>query len=218
MARRFLRKYLPARERLQGDKRLARFGSLLRSPLIWQLNRHTVSKGVAVGVFWGFIPMVGQQIVAIFMAIRMRANVPLALAFTWISNPLTWGPIWYFCYKIGVRMTGVEPTVGFTEEMLAIKATMDELGFLEGFKTLGVFMLDNISRVLPLMVGSISLGIVASLSSYLACQWAWRANIARKWSRSGHTHKPRQIWLAWKGSKPRRLRRSAADRHRPTDE
>lgn len=61
---------------------------------LWRPCRDTVATGLAVGLFFGMLPMIPQSIFAGIVAMWMRANVPFALAATWLSNPLTNVPIW----------------------------------------------------------------------------------------------------------------------------
>ena len=60
------------------------------------------AKGVAVGVFSGCFPFFGfQTFLGIFLAKLARGNVFLAAVGTWISNPFTYIPLYYFNYKVG---------------------------------------------------------------------------------------------------------------------
>ena len=71
-----------------------------------------VAKGLAVGVFAGCFPFFGlQSLVSIFLAALLRGSKVAAMAATWISNPLTYVPIFIFNYKIGKLLLGTEDTV-----------------------------------------------------------------------------------------------------------
>ena len=60
------------------------------------------AKGAAIGIFLGCFPFVGlQTIVGVFIAKVLRGNIFLAAAGTWISNPLTFAPLYYFNFKVG---------------------------------------------------------------------------------------------------------------------
>jgi uncharacterized protein (DUF2062 family) len=61
---------------------------------LWKPCRDTVAVGLAVGLFFGMIPLIPQSIFAAIAAMRMKANIPFAIAITWLSNPLTNVPIW----------------------------------------------------------------------------------------------------------------------------
>ena len=63
---------------------------------------NAIAKGLAVGVFAGCFPLFGlQSLIGIFLATVVRGSKVAAVAATWISNPLTYVPIYIFNYKIG---------------------------------------------------------------------------------------------------------------------
>ena len=60
------------------------------------------AKGVAVGVFCGCFPFFGlQTLLGLFLAKAVKGNLFLAAIGTWISNPFTYIPLYYFNYKVG---------------------------------------------------------------------------------------------------------------------
>ena len=60
------------------------------------------AKGLAIGVFSGCFPFFGfQTLIGVFLAKLTRGNVYLAALGTWISNPFTYIPLYYFNYKVG---------------------------------------------------------------------------------------------------------------------
>ena len=60
------------------------------------------AKGLAIGVFSGCFPFFGFQIlIGVFLAKLAKGNIFLAAIGTWISNPLTYIPLYYFNYKVG---------------------------------------------------------------------------------------------------------------------
>ncbi|MBE9221925.1 DUF2062 domain-containing protein [Cyanobacterium stanieri LEGE 03274] len=62
-----------------------------------------IARGFAIGVFTGSFPFFGlQMIVALLLAIILRANKATAMMGTWISNPFTYVPIFLFNYQIGL--------------------------------------------------------------------------------------------------------------------
>ena len=65
-------------------------------------------KAIIPSLFWGFwvamLPIVGiQMLVVFFIALFLRANLPLIVAIQWISNPITMGPIFFANYRIGIE-------------------------------------------------------------------------------------------------------------------
>ncbi len=60
------------------------------------------AKGLAVGVFCGCFPFFGfQTLLGLFLARVMKGNLFLAAFGTWISNPFTYIPLYFFNYKVG---------------------------------------------------------------------------------------------------------------------
>ena len=60
------------------------------------------AKGLAIGVFSGCFPFFGfQTLIGVFFAKLARGNIFLAAIGTWISNPFTYIPLYYFNYKVG---------------------------------------------------------------------------------------------------------------------
>ena len=60
------------------------------------------AKGLAIGVFSGCFPFFGfQTLIGVFFAKLVRGNIYLAALGTWISNPFTYVPLYYFNYKVG---------------------------------------------------------------------------------------------------------------------
>jgi len=103
MPRKFFRKYLPSRESVRQNRFVARFGSLLRHPNLWHLNRRSVSGGVAAGMFAGLVPGSNpvQFAVAALLAVAFRVNLPVAVVVTLYTNPFTIVPLYVIAYGIG---------------------------------------------------------------------------------------------------------------------
>ena len=80
-------------------KRFSRF-------LIWLWRQEGTpsqrARGLAAGIFSGCFPLFGlQTIFGIFLARIIKGNYLLAITGTWISNPFTYVPIYWFNYKVG---------------------------------------------------------------------------------------------------------------------
>ena len=60
------------------------------------------AQGLAIGVFSGCFPFFGlQTLIGVFFAKLAKGNIVLAAIGTWISNPFTYIPLYYFNYKVG---------------------------------------------------------------------------------------------------------------------
>jgi hypothetical protein len=82
----FLKKYFP------------RF----KDRVYWAGNRQSFAKAGFIGAFCMMLPVPFQMVLGSVLAYYLRANIPLATALAWITNPLTMWPIWYAGYKFGV--------------------------------------------------------------------------------------------------------------------
>lgn len=61
---------------------------------LWKPCRDTVATGLSVGMFFAVLPIPAQSLFAAVVAMRMRSNVPFAMAACWLSNPFTYPIIW----------------------------------------------------------------------------------------------------------------------------
>ena len=58
--------------------------------------------GLGVGIFSGCFPFFGlQTLMGVFLAKIFKANSILAAVGTWISNPFTYVPLYYYNFKLG---------------------------------------------------------------------------------------------------------------------
>ena len=65
------------------------------------------SRGLAAGVFAGCFPFFGfQTLLGVALASLLRGNRILAAASTWVSNPFTYVPLYWFNYTVGKRLLG----------------------------------------------------------------------------------------------------------------
>lgn len=71
---------------------------------LWIPCRDTVANGMAIGAFFSMMLMPFQMVAAAIIAMRVRANVPFAVASCWITNPLTTAPILYAQFRLGQWM------------------------------------------------------------------------------------------------------------------
>ena len=72
--------------------------------------------GFGLGVFSGCFPFFGlQTVMGVFLAKIFKANSILAAVGTWISNPFTYVPLYFFNYRVGSILFNTDKTlVDFT--------------------------------------------------------------------------------------------------------
>jgi len=66
-----------------------------------------LARGLATGVFAGCFPFFGlQTLIGVALAYLVRGNKLMAAVGTWVSNPLTYVPIFMFNFKVGQWILG----------------------------------------------------------------------------------------------------------------
>ena len=124
---------------------LERLSRLIHFRLVVPLKRSRHSpehsaRGVMVGLFWAFTPLVGVQMYLVFLTwLATRRNPRLAfglivgLAWTWVTNVFTVWPVYYAFYFTGRiflgRREGATGYDGFVSRWESVLAAND--GFLE---------------------------------------------------------------------------------------
>ena len=161
--RSFFKRHLPEPHKIRDHQHLRYFGTLLHDPNIWHLTRRSASGGVATGLFCAFIPLPIHMIVAAALSILLRVNLPLAVLFTWITNPLTFAPVFIFAYKLGATILD-RPAKHINFEM-SFHWFTDKLVIIWEPLLLGCFILATISATL----------------GYVAIRLLWRLGSVRKW-------------------------------------
>ena len=110
-----------------------------------------IARGLAAGVFAGLFPLFGFQIIiGIAIAALLKGNKIIAAAGTWISNPLTYVPIYAFNYQVGRWLLGPSQMNYTFSDLQSVKAI--------------VAMGANIT--VTLFVGCFVTGLVCSICSY----------------------------------------------------
>ncbi|PZR46129.1 MAG: DUF2062 domain-containing protein, partial [Stutzerimonas stutzeri] len=81
----------PTRESFEKNRFFRPFAPRVLAPELWRFTRRSVPRGVALGLLVGiFLLIPGVQIAgAALLALPFRANIPIAAAMTFLSNPLT---------------------------------------------------------------------------------------------------------------------------------
>lgn len=100
------RDWLPSAQALQGNRWLCWIGPALHHPRLWHLNRRGVALGLALGLFFGLLIPIAQIPLAGGAAVLLRANVPMAVASTLVTNPVTFGPVYYAAWRTGSAILG----------------------------------------------------------------------------------------------------------------
>lgn len=98
--------------------------------------------------------------------------MPFALAGIWLSNPLTWVPLYTPCYLLGAYIINIEP-VAINE------ITIMQFGW----------------HYVALWLGCLIVGLVISLNTHFIISLMWRSQIRQRWEQR------KQMRLAKKSQK-----------------
>ncbi len=112
---------------------------------LWVPCRDTVASGLAIGLFFSMMPLIPQSIVAAVIAMRVRVNVPFAMAACFLSNPLTNFPFWTAQIRLGQWLIDVLalPVPAFLVNAkidLPLFHTVSVSNFIVGFLAMGVLL------------------------------------------------------------------------------
>lgn len=163
--KKLLQRYLPKPDDVKRDSNLGRVRKYLFDPRLWYLNRHSVARGAAIGLFVAFIPLPVQMLTAAIFAILLRANLLIAVALTWITNPFTFVPINYFIFKVGQWVTNDTSTYHIIQEFEWHSKNGNLIGGL-------LIWLKEVGK--PFLVGLPIVAICASITGFVLVQFIWR--------------------------------------------
>jgi uncharacterized protein (DUF2062 family) len=162
---RWLKRMTPDRHTLETHWCLKPFKTLVFDRGCWVFHRHSVIRAFALGLFIAFIPpspLPVHIVTCVILGLVFRLNLPVLFATVFISNPFTWlpqvaGSIW-----VGAKLLGID----FVPFMQALRHET---------------IITRIHQLwAPLLVGSLSLGLIAAGTGYLLAQFVWRARVVHR--------------------------------------
>ena len=172
MPRKFFKRHIPDADQLHKHCSFTSvLGDRIHQPSLWHLNRRSVAKAFAIGLFCTWLPMPFQTVLAAFLAIVFCANLPLSVVLVFISNPLTMPAMLYFAYRVGAYIMSLAP------EPMNFSLSVEWLSNLIG------------NSWQPLMLGSIIMGILSALLGYIVIRVLWRLHIVQRWQNRRHIKK-----------------------------
>ena len=163
MPKRFIKRFIPHHDSIREHKNLRLIRPLLNDPNLLHLNRRSVSGAFYVGLFFAWVPVPFQMLLAAIVSIFVRVNLPISMALVWVSNPLTMPPLFYFAYKVGAWIMNEKPVhIQF------------ELSFAWLTESLGAIWQ-------PFLLGCFIAGVFSSVVGGLAVRWLWRFHVVQTW-------------------------------------
>jgi len=125
------------------------------------INRKSISRGVLIGLFWGFIPMPMQMLAVLSVTPFIKFNVPIAISMVWLSNPVTMPFMYYMEYQTGNLLLGYEGLEN-------IELTLD--WFSQNWEKI----------VVPLYTGTVPYSIGVSSLIYLIIHFLWIDSVKKE--------------------------------------
>jgi uncharacterized protein (DUF2062 family) len=169
---RMARESVPSREALARNRFIKPVAHRVLAPELWRFTRRSVPRGVALGLLVGiFLLIPGVQIAGTaLLALPVRANVPVAVAMTFLSNPATTPFILAMSYYVGRLLLGRS---GDMSELMAL---------IDHHATISQWAAWLFSETAPVMLfGLFVVSVVTAAIGYVLAVWFWRQRMGHKW-------------------------------------
>ena len=159
MPRRIFKKFAFKRHEIARQWFMTPFRHMLNDHRLWGIRRRWIVPAFAIGLFVAFMPVPGHTLLAILIALAMRVNLPVAAVATWVSNPATIFPMYYFEDQLGSWLLGME------------------LQPVEFELTISWMTSTFVNIWQPMLLGSVLLGTVAAAIGYVTLDVLWRISL-----------------------------------------
>lgn len=181
MKQRF-KSWLPTPEAIRSNRWLRWLGPTLQHPRLWHFSRKGIAMGLALGIFFGLLVPVAQMPLAAAAAVILRANLPVAVASTLVTNPVTFGPVYYGAYHLGKVILGEPPVSDEQASAFLNKALAEPPAHLSLWEQL-MRSLRRLSTVgKPLVVGLAILATLSGITVYFLISAVWTLRV--RWNRA----------------------------------
>jgi uncharacterized protein len=170
MARKLFTRYLPDAKSVRENRMLRWLGPLIQHPRLWHINRRGIALGLAIGVFMGLLIPVAQIPFSAAIAVVVRANLPVAVVSTLVTNPFTFAPLYVVAYRIGLLL------VGHHDDVIDDDA-LGEVDFSGPVEWLAVWWAKLVELGRPLVVGLLVMASAMAFLAYWTVMLAWRLHV-----------------------------------------
>lgn len=175
------KKWLPKPETVRQNRWLRWLGPVLHHPRLWHFSRKGIALGLALGIFFGLLIPVAQIPVSATVAVLLRANLPMAVASTLVTNPVTFGPVYYGAYRLGKRILG-EPALTEAQAEALLKSAHAAPDPEQGWTDRLAHWSSKLRTVgKPLIVGLSIIATVSGLAVYFLTSALWI--LKTRWTR-----------------------------------
>ena len=160
--RRWLKKITPDRDTLEKLWCLRPFARLVLNRGCWSFNRHSVTRGFALGLFIAFIPptpLPVHIVTCVIFGMLWRLNLPVLIGTVFLSNPFTWIPQVAASIWVGARLLRLD-----LKPFIHQPHPQHALGHIHELWA-------------PLFLGALVLGLVAAGLGFVLAQSVWRIRV-----------------------------------------
>ena len=174
--------WMPSPESVRNNRWVNWLGPAIHHPRLWHFSRKGIALGLALGIFFGLLIPVAQSPLAAGAAVVLRANLPMAMASTLVTNPVTFAPVYYGAYRLG-KFVLREPILSDEKTAALLQQGAHHA---ESDKPWTARLRDSLRWLTtvgkPLVVGLAILATVGGLLSYGVINLLWALHV--RWSRS----------------------------------
>jgi uncharacterized protein len=147
---------------------LIRMRPVLRWVIKLRSSPRAIAGGLGLGTFIAFTPTIGVQLILSFvMATFLNLNRPAAMIPVWITNPVTFAPIYTFNYWLGAKIWHGPPLSEVSALFIDIGRTMASLEFWDIKEQFLAVLQMGKDILIPLVLGSLVIGVVTGLLAYV---------------------------------------------------
>ncbi len=110
---------------------------------LWTPCRYTVAGALSIGLFCAMLPIPFQMLLAALASVRAKANIPIAMAACWVTNPFTQVAIWLSQERLGdwIRSKSDMPILHLLDvEKTVFGVTLNVASFTVGFLAMGIIL------------------------------------------------------------------------------
>jgi len=162
MPKKTIKRLMPDPQKIKEHKHLRYLGSRLHDASLWHLNRRSASGAFAVGLFFAWMPVPMQMLLAALFAVYFRVNLPLSVVLVWISNPITMPPMFYGAYLLGTSLIGAQ------KQKFSFEISIQ-------------WLIDSISTIgPPFLLGCLIFGLLSSIVGYGTIRLLWRLSVLKE--------------------------------------
>ena len=145
------------RDKLMSHSWLRPIAHRLQEPKLWHLQHEAVARGAAIGIFWAFASPAAQLVLAAAHSVWWRANIPVAMGMTLITNPFTFAFWLYFAYEVGGFFIDAPPRASRADSASTV-AWLTSFGW-------------------PTVIGMGIFAVFGALAAYVLVKLGWRLRV-----------------------------------------